>query len=72
MSTRELSLAISPPTNHFLRLVEKAAIDCRDETISAKQKPVTKLNSTNSCEDVQKEFKRSYQNKVGSKYKSAR
>jgi hypothetical protein len=64
-----MSLAISPPTNHFLRLVEKAAVDCRDQTISAKEKPVTKLNSTNSCEDVQKEFKRSYQNKVGPKYR---
>jgi hypothetical protein len=64
-----MSLTISPPTNHFLHLVEKAAVDCRDQTISAKEKPVTKLNSTNSCEDVQKEFKRSYQNKVGSKCK---
>jgi hypothetical protein len=60
-----MSLAISPATSHFLRLVEKAAVDCHDQTISAKEKPVTKLKSTNSCKDVQTEFKKEYQDKVG-------
>ncbi|KAH8595122.1 hypothetical protein B0O99DRAFT_686977 [Bisporella sp. PMI_857] len=65
MSTnREDSFAISPPTAAFLRLVETAARDCRDNTISAQEKPVTKLDFTNSCADVQKEFIRTYQEKI--------
>ncbi|KAF8846898.1 hypothetical protein BDZ45DRAFT_682227 [Acephala macrosclerotiorum] len=61
---REGSLAISQPTTTFLHLVEHAARDCRDRTISAEEKPVTKLNFTSSCADVQKEFIRSYQDKI--------
>ncbi len=61
-----MSLAISQPTSYFLSLVEKAAGDFRDETISAKQQPITRINSMNGCKDVQNEFKESYLNKVRS------
>jgi len=64
-SSREKLLEIWQPTDSFLRLVEKAATDCREQTISAKEKPVTKLKSTNNCEDVQKELGRSYPDMVG-------
>ena len=65
MSSREAPLVTSQPTPTFLGLVEKAARDTHDKTISAKEKLV-KLDFTSSCEDVQKEFKRSYMDKVGS------
>jgi hypothetical protein len=58
------SLAISQPTPTFLDLVEKAARDSHDETISAKEK-LAKLDFTSSCDDMQKEFKRSYLDTVG-------
>ena len=57
-------LSISQPTPTLLHLVGNAARDCREKTISAKDKPLTKLDFTSSCEDVQKEFIRSYQDKV--------
>jgi hypothetical protein len=64
-SSNERPLEIWQPTDSFLRLVEKAAIDCREQTISAKERPVTRLKSTSNCEDVQKELGRSYQEMVG-------
>lgn len=57
---RKGTVTISEPTTTFLRIVERAASDCRDKTMSAKEKPITKLEFTNSCEDMQKEFVRSY------------
>jgi hypothetical protein len=48
-------------------LVEKAARDTHDNTISAKEKLV-KLDFIGSCEDVHNEFKRSYLDKVGEAY----
>ncbi|KAH7364911.1 hypothetical protein BKA65DRAFT_573543, partial [Rhexocercosporidium sp. MPI-PUGE-AT-0058] len=68
---REGSLTISQPTTTFLRLVEQAARDCRESTISAKKKPVTKIDFTRSCADVQKEFVRSYQDKINSSSSTA-
>ena len=67
-ASKVTSIAISQPTPSFLRLVEEAARDCYDETISAKEMPVTKLVFTSSCADVQKEFRRRYQEKVGLKF----
>ena len=64
MSSREAPLVTSQPTPTFLGLVEKAARDTHDKTISAKEKLV-KLDFTSRCEDVQKEFKRRYLDKVG-------
>ena len=59
----EASLVISQPTPAFLGLVEKAARDTHDKTSSAREK-LAKLDFTSSCEDVHKEFKRSYLDKV--------
>jgi hypothetical protein len=59
-SSRERLLEIWQPTSGFLRLVEKAATDCCEQTISAEGKPVTRLKSTSNCKDVQKELGRSY------------
>jgi hypothetical protein len=64
-SSRERLLEIWQPTDSFLRLVEKVVTDCRDQTVSAKEKPVTKIQSTRNCEDVQKELGRSYREMVG-------
>ncbi|KAE9367348.1 hypothetical protein N431DRAFT_561354 [Stipitochalara longipes BDJ] len=64
-SIRERLVEIWQPTDSFLRLVEKAAADYREQTISAKEKPVTKIKSTSNCEDVQKELRRSYQEMIG-------
>jgi len=66
-ASREAPLITSQPTDIFLRLVEKAARDTHDKTISAKEQLV-KLDFTSSCEDVQNEYKRSYQDKVGEAY----
>ncbi|CZT13934.1 uncharacterized protein RAG0_17542 [Rhynchosporium agropyri] len=63
-SVRERLLEIWQPTDEFRRLVEKAAIICREQTISAEDKPVTKLETTRQCEDVQKEFGKSYQKMI--------
>ncbi|PMD28969.1 hypothetical protein L207DRAFT_574583 [Hyaloscypha variabilis F] len=60
---REVPLIISQPTPTFLDLVEKAARDLHDKTISAKERLV-KLDLTSSCEDVCKEFKRDYLDKI--------
>ncbi|TVY14006.1 hypothetical protein LARI1_G009552 [Lachnellula arida] len=60
-SSRESLLEIWQPTDGFRRLVEEAATVCREQTISAQDRPVTKLKSINQCEDVQKELGRSYQ-----------
>jgi hypothetical protein len=66
MSTsREGWFAILPPTDTFLSLVEEAASDYRQDTISAEQKPVTKLKPTSSSNEVWKEYKSSYQDEVG-------
>jgi hypothetical protein len=66
MSTsREGCVVISPPTDAFLRLVEKAASDHRQELESAQDKPVTKLKPTPSCDEVWREYKSIYQDKVG-------
>jgi hypothetical protein len=54
-----------PPTDAFLRLVGEAASDHRQDTISAEQKPVTKLKPTPSSNEVWKEYKSSYQDEVG-------
>ncbi|TVY20232.1 hypothetical protein LARI1_G001642 [Lachnellula arida] len=59
----EVPLVISQPTITFLGLVEEAARDTYDKTISAKEK-LAKLNFTSSCEEVYKEFKRSYLDKI--------
>jgi hypothetical protein len=45
------------PTSAFLRLVEKAARDIQDKTISAQEK-LTKFPFTSGCEDMEKGFKR--------------
>jgi hypothetical protein len=49
--SREAPLITSQPTPTFLGLVEKAARDTHDKTISVKEKLV-KLDFTNSYEDV--------------------
>jgi len=41
-------------------LVEKAANDCHEETISAVAKPVTNLKFISNCENVQKELEKNY------------
>lgn len=64
MSSRERLLEIWQPTDEFRRLVEKAGTVYREQTISAKETPVTKLHSTSQCEDVQKELGRGYQEMV--------
>lgn len=64
MSSRERLLEIWQPTDKFQRLVEKAGTVYREQTISAKETPVTKLQSTSQCEDVQKELGREYQEMV--------
>jgi len=51
-SSKERPLEIWQLIDSFLRLVEKAATDCRKQIISAKEKPITKLKSTSKCEDV--------------------
>lgn len=58
---------ISQPTPTFLGLVQNAAADTNDQTISTKEK-LAKLDFTSSCEDVHKEFKRDYLDKVGEAY----
>ena len=65
--SREAPLITSQLTLTFLGLVEKAACNTYNKMISAKEKLV-KLNFTSSCEDVQKEFKRSYLDIVGEVY----
>ena len=65
MSTsRKVPVIISQLIPTFLGLVKKAARNIHNKTISAKEKLV-KLDFTSRCEDVQKEFKRSYLDKVG-------
>jgi hypothetical protein len=59
-TSREKCLEVWLPTDSFLCLVEKAASDCHDNTISAETKPVTNLKFTNNCENVQKELEKSY------------
>jgi hypothetical protein len=66
-ASREVPLIISQPTSTFLGLVEKAARDTHNKTISAKEK-LTKLDFTSSCGDVHKEFKGSYLDKVSEAY----
>ena len=66
-ASREAPLITSQPTDIFLRLVEKAARDTHDKTVFAKEQLV-KLDFISSCEDVQNEYKRSYQDKVGEAY----
>ncbi len=63
-SSRESLLEIWQPTDKFRRLVEEAATVCREQTISAQDRPVTKLKSRRQYEDVQKELGRSYQEMV--------
>jgi hypothetical protein len=64
-SSRKRLLEIWQPIPSFLRLVDKAAADCREQIISAEEKPITRLKSTSNCEDVQKELGRSYSEMVG-------
>jgi hypothetical protein len=64
-SSKGSPLEIWKPTDSFLRLVESAATDYREQTISAKEKPITKLKSTSRCKDVQNELGRSYREMVG-------
>jgi len=45
---RKGTVAISEPTTTFLRIVERAASDCRDKSMFAKEKLITKLKFTNS------------------------
>ncbi|KAL2066286.1 hypothetical protein VTL71DRAFT_2357 [Oculimacula yallundae] len=59
-ASRERLLEIWHPTDGFRRLVEEAATVYREHTISAQDKPVTKLESTRQCEDVQKELGKTY------------
>ncbi|KAH8653949.1 hypothetical protein BGZ60DRAFT_158476 [Tricladium varicosporioides] len=59
----EAPLVISQPTPAFLDLVGKAARDTHDKTISTKEK-LAKLGFTSRCEDVHKEFKKSYLDKI--------
>jgi hypothetical protein len=60
----QITLAILQPTAAFLRLVEKAAYNNHNKTISAKDK-FAKLDFTSSCKDIQEEFKRDYLDNVG-------
>ena len=62
-ASREVPIIISQPTPTFLGLVEKAARDTHDKTISAREKLV-KLDFTSSYANVHNEFKRSYLDKV--------
>ncbi|KAG4429244.1 hypothetical protein IFR05_015273 [Cadophora sp. M221] len=41
-----------------------AATVCRDQTVSAQDKPVTKLESTSQCADLQKELGKSYKEMI--------
>lgn len=66
-SSRERLLEFWPPTDEFRRLAEMAAAVCREQTVSAQDKPVTKLKSTSQCEDVQKELGKSYKDMVSQK-----
>lgn len=66
-ASREVPLIISQLILTFLGLVKKAARDTYNKTISAKEK-LTKLNFTSSYEDVHKEFKGSYLDKVSKAY----
>jgi hypothetical protein len=66
-ASREVLIIISQLTPTFLGLVEKAACNAHDKTISAKEKLV-KLDFTSSCKDVYNEFKRSYLDKVSEVY----
>jgi hypothetical protein len=52
----------------LLGLVKEAARDNHDKTISVKEQ-LAKLDFTRSCEEVQKEFKRSYLENVGQVYR---
>ncbi|KAH9203638.1 hypothetical protein DL95DRAFT_472189 [Leptodontidium sp. 2 PMI_412] len=61
---RERLLEIWPPTVEFRRLAEMAATVCRDQTVSAQDKPVTKLESTSQCEDLQEELGKSYKEMI--------
>lgn len=63
-ASRERLLEIWHPTDGFRRLVEEAATVYREHTISAQDKPVTKLESTRQCEDVQKELGKTYHEMV--------
>jgi hypothetical protein len=66
-ASREVPVIISQPIPTFLGLVEKAARDAHDKTISVKEKLI-KLDFTSSCKDVYNEFKRSYLDKVSEAY----
>ena len=68
-TTIEAPLIISLPTPTFLGFVKDAARDTHDKTISAKEK-LAKLDFTSSCEDIHKEFKRDYLDKVSKVYYS--
>lgn len=64
---RQVPHITSQPTPTLLGLVQKAARDTHDKTISAKEK-LAKLDFTSSCGDVQMEFRRSYLDKVSKLY----
>ncbi|TVY14151.1 hypothetical protein LARI1_G007777 [Lachnellula arida] len=59
----EAPLVILQGTPAFLGFVEKAARDTHNKTSSTREK-LAKLDFTSSCEDVHKEFKRSYLDKI--------
>jgi hypothetical protein len=65
--SREVLIIISQLTPTFLGLVEKAACDAYNKTISTKEKLV-KLDFTSSYKDIYNKFKRSYLDKVSKVY----
>ncbi len=66
-ASREVPVVISQPISTFLGLVEKAAYNAYNKTISAKEKLV-KLDFTSSYKDMYNKFKRSYLDKVSKAY----
>ena len=62
-----MPIIISQLIPTFLNLIEKAAYNTYNKTISTKEKLI-KLNFTNSYKDIYNEFKRSYLNKVNKVY----
>jgi hypothetical protein len=64
---KEVPIIISQLIPTFLSLIEKAAYNTYNKTISIKEKLI-KLNFTNSYKDIYNKFKRSYLNKVNKVY----
>lgn len=62
-----MPIIISQLIPTFLSLVEKAAYNAYNKTISIKEKLI-KLDFINSYKDIYNEFKRSYLNKISKAY----